>query len=81
MFKVGDYVTIKKGLILYTPYKNGIQAVEEMLIHCGEVTRIKEERERYYSLDIDNGYWCWAEDMLEPYNYNITTLERLKEIH
>ena len=76
-FKVGDCVRIREDLLVDEYHDNyditdddGVCFVEQMLQYCGLIATIEHIWEGEdcdeYSLDIDDGEWCWAGSMLEP---------------
>lgn len=63
-FKVRDRVKIRKDLEEGKEY-NGVPFNEKMKKYEGEIAKITKKNSRCYELDIDNGDWCWSDDMLE----------------
>ncbi len=65
-FKVGDTVRIRKDLQTKKYYgKNSV--TDEMLKYLGKSANIVGVTpQQEYSLDIDNRYWGWTDEMLEP---------------
>ena len=63
-FKVGDKVRIRKDLKSSERY-NGISFTVEMEEYRGKVAKITKIIFDNYELDIDDGEWCWSDNMLE----------------
>ena len=63
-FKVGDKVRIRKDLKSGERY-NGISFAVEMEKYRGKVAKITKIIFDNYKLDIDDGEWCWSDNMLE----------------
>lgn len=80
MYKVGDKVKIREDLEVYKKY-NELFFVKEMEEYKGKtatITRVSPIQ-RSYDIDIDDGDWSWADDMLKAcINNNIVlTVEDL----
>lgn len=72
IYKVGDKVRIRRDLEVEYYSNEGDRdsdtfAYEEMLEYAGEIATIKYFDGWDYQLDIDNGDYYWAYEMLEPY--------------
>lgn len=66
-FKVGDKVRVRKDLKVDDSY-NGWDVVEDMVPFKGQSTTVvKLDDEDTYKLDVDEGEYFWAFEMLEPY--------------
>ena len=65
-FKDGDKVRVKNDLIPEKKYGKQI-FVSDMAKHRGNIATVKVNEYNYYNLDIDDEYWNWTDEMLEPY--------------
>lgn len=65
-FKDGDKVRVKNDLIPEKKYGKQI-FVSDMAKHRGNIATVKVNEFNYYYLDIDDEYWNWTDEMLEPY--------------
>ena len=65
-FKDGDKVRVKNNLIPEKKYGKQI-FVSDMAKHRGNIATVKVNEFNYYYLDIDDEYWNWTDEMLEPY--------------
>lgn len=63
-FEVGDKVKIRRNLKDGEKY-NEIPFVEKMKKYEGETAEITRRISAGYELDIDDGKYCWSDDMLE----------------
>ncbi len=63
-FEVGDKVKIRRNLKDGEKY-NGIPFVEKMKKYEGKTAEITSRISAGYELDIDDGKYCWSDDMLE----------------
>ena len=63
-FEVGDKVKIRRNLKDGEKY-NGIPFVEKMKKYEGKTAEITMRISAGYELDIDDGKYCWSDDMLE----------------
>lgn len=81
-FEIGDKVKIREGLVDGEEY-NGVPFNGKMKKYEGEIAKITKKLSEDYELDIDNGEWCWSDDMLEHIpnlkNGDIITRRDLKE--
>lgn len=64
-FEVGDKVRIRRNLKDGEEY-NGVPFNEKMKKYKGETAEIIREISGGYELDIDDGKWCWSDDMFYP---------------
>ena len=64
-FEVGDKVRIRRNLKDGEEY-NGVPFNEKMKKYKGETAEIIREISVGYELDIDDGKWCWSDDMFYP---------------
>lgn len=76
---IGDKVIIKNNLITNEYYKYDYIINEDMVQYNGQiaiVTYVDIINNEYYLLSIDDGEWCWTNDMLEDtlLNNNIIIL-------
>lgn len=64
--KVGDKVKIRPDLKENIKYGSFV-AVDEMCTLCGQVVTINETQTRdgYYSIEEDESYFCWTDEMFE----------------
>jgi hypothetical protein len=64
MYKVGDKVKIREGLVVGEAYGN-LLFDDDMEQHCLSVATITFIDGEDYILDIDDGGWYWSDEMLE----------------
>lgn len=79
-YKVGTKVKIKTDLKLHEMY-DGIDFVEEMYPYVGKKAVITDYCNGSYVLDVDEGFWCWGEGMLEeviPVSHSETEEEKIR---
>lgn len=62
--KVGDKVRIKNNLISGKTYGE-YRFIDKMMEYKNKVSKIVEIEDNYITIDLDNGQWCWTEEMLE----------------
>jgi hypothetical protein len=63
-YKVGDKVKIREDLIVDNDYgSDGF--TEEMEQYKGKTATITDVCYDKYEIDIDDGNWCWTDEMLE----------------
>jgi hypothetical protein len=63
-YKVGDKVKIREDLIVDNDYgSDGF--TEEMERYKGKTATITDVYWDKYEIDIDDGNWCWTDEMLE----------------
>lgn len=65
MFKVGDKVRVKEGLIPNICY-NQVWFNKEMEEYVGRFATITSVTYYGYTIDLDSGDNCWSKEMLEP---------------
>lgn len=75
-FKVGDKVRIRKDLVTNRQYGNNT-VMKEMLEFLDEETKIAKVGSFDYSLEIDDGYWGWTDEMLESVEKEFITDEEI----
>lgn len=63
-YKVGDKVKIREDLIVDNEYGSDSFA-EEMEQYKGKTATITGTYMSKYEIDIDDGSWCWTDEMLE----------------
>lgn len=63
-YKVGDKVKIREDLIVDNEYGSDSFA-EEMKQYKGKTATITDTYMSKYEIDIDDGDWCWTDEMLE----------------
>jgi hypothetical protein len=63
-YKIGDKVRIRKDLIVANDYGSD-SFTEEMEQYKGETATITDAYYDKYEIDIDDGSWCWTDEMLE----------------
>lgn len=63
-YKVGDKVKIREDLVIDEIYGDNSFA-EEMEQYKGKTATITDTYFGKYEIDIDNGNWCWTDEMLE----------------
>lgn len=70
-YNIGDTVKIRADLDVRKadPNNNILQIPGAMLNYTGKIARIKaySTKGNFYCLDIDDGHWCWTDDMLEEF--------------
>lgn len=62
--KIGDKVKIREDLIVGNTYGSDSFA-EEMAQYKGKTATITDVYWDKYEIDIDDGSWCWTDEMLE----------------
>ena len=62
--KVGDTVTIRKDLKIYTLYDRCLMCLD-MMQYTGYTTEIAEVHNGFYTLNIDEEFNDWTDEMLE----------------
>lgn len=77
-YKVGDKVKINKNLKVNGKY-NEYMFTDGMVKYLGKTAIIENIECDCYFLDIDNGEWCWTDDMLTGSKKTQMTKEELKE--
>ena len=70
-YNVGDKVRIKEELTIYGKFYGSEQVVTTMKKFLGKKARILKKGYNFYNLNIDNGKYCWTDEMLEPVNENV----------
>lgn len=73
-YQVGDVVRIRPDIKSDIRYfmrsgpKSGHEpgGIEDVERYAGQVCTITSHAYGYYSIDYDNGRWCWSDEMLEP---------------
>lgn len=63
-YRVGDKVQIREDLIVGGEYGADTFA-EEMEQYKGKTATITATYGSKYDIDIDNGHWCWTDEMFE----------------
>ena len=79
MYKIGDKVKIREDLEVDKKY-NELFFVKDMEKYKGKIATITRlsSINHSYDIDIDDGDWCWTDDMLTCINNNIVmTVEDL----
>ena len=66
-YKVGDKVKIKEDLVVDVTYGDD-SFTEEMEQYKGKTATITDTYFGKYEIDIDDGSWCWTEEMFEDLN-------------
>lgn len=74
--KLGDKVTVRKDLKTSTIYGNTC-ATDIMLEHLGKKATITDVLITGYSLDIDDGIFCWADEMFEEEKPKTTLVDSI----
>lgn len=62
--KIGDEVTIKSDLKV-DEYYGVDMVVSKMIEYFGNKAKITRLLKDKYELDIDDGEWCWTDEMFE----------------
>lgn len=65
-YRVGDKVRIRSDLQIYCQYGNYI-FFQGKYRGCNAIIIKVDDLYKDYRLDIDNGEWCWTDEMLESY--------------
>lgn len=66
-YKVGDKVKIREDLVVDETYGED-SFTEEMEQYKGKTATITDVYWGKYEIDIDDGSWCWTDEMLEDLN-------------
>ena len=64
-YKAGDKVKIRADLREGDGEQYKATVVSEMMKYAGKVTTIRRAYDDCYTLDIDDGYWTWVDNMFE----------------
>ena len=92
-YKIGDKVKIRKDL-KGGCYYNGLYFADEMEIYKGKIATITEiendkayridfNKEERYRIGLDEGVWCWSDDMFEnnvPTEKQSNDMKKLEDI-
>lgn len=77
-YKVGDKVKIREDLIVDNVYGSD-SFTEEMERYKGKTATIADIYMDKYEIDIDDGSWCWTDEMIECLVYSAdSTLDEEK---
>lgn len=63
-FKVGDKVRVRNDLVEYKLY-GSFRFIDKMIKYKNKVAKIINIENNYMCIDLDDGKWCWSEEMLE----------------
>lgn len=74
-YNVGDKVKIREDLKVGRRY-NKCLFVENMKKYKGKIATITEITDNDYDIDIDDGDWCWTDEMFEDIKFNVGDIEK-----